>query len=349
MLRAQFMWATAQPGAARDPARLRVLTASRAVGRDAERNLVAELDRPFGCYEFDADGKPHWRQATVRRLHPAQSHGVADLRRRQPDRQTRSNVSGHGRPLSAESIRCASCATRYRALRLNSLAVGTDNRNRTLLSPYGSQDRPESAVQRQIYFRPGEVDPLPDLAATRSRPDPPRLLAARSRIAAILSGDGRCSKPAEGDIYIGIAKQLGFAPPGTRNRTKPVRTMFKSVVLGIMYGLAAKALATRIGVSLFEAAEILARLRAQFRVWEDYAHSVLDHAGFNLEIGTPSAGACSARPGSSRARCGIFRSKVDRREILHVACILAERRGIEIVAPVHDALMADAISTASKR
>ena len=29
-------------------------------------------------------------------------------------------------------------------------------------------------------------------------------------------------------------------------------------------------------------------------------------------------------------------------EILHVACILAERRGIEIVAPVHDALMAEA-------
>jgi DNA polymerase-1 len=29
-------------------------------------------------------------------------------------------------------------------------------------------------------------------------------------------------------------------------------------------------------------------------------------------------------------------------EILHVACILAERRGIHIVAPVHDALMAEA-------
>ncbi len=28
-------------------------------------------------------------------------------------------------------------------------------------------------------------------------------------------------------------------------------------------------------------------------------------------------------------------------EILHVACILAERRGIAIVAPIHDALMAE--------
>jgi hypothetical protein len=29
-------------------------------------------------------------------------------------------------------------------------------------------------------------------------------------------------------------------------------------------------------------------------------------------------------------------------EILHVACLLAERRGIEVIAPVHDALMAEA-------
>jgi DNA polymerase I-like protein with 3'-5' exonuclease and polymerase domains len=33
-------------------------------------------------------------------------------------------------------------------------------------------------------------------------------------------------------------------------------------------------------------------------------------------------------------------------EILHVACILAERRGIEIVAPVHDAIM---VETAADR
>ena len=28
-------------------------------------------------------------------------------------------------------------------------------------------------------------------------------------------------------------------------------------------------------------------------------------------------------------------------EILHVTCVLAERRGIEMVAPVHDAIMAE--------
>ena len=37
----------------------------------------------------------------------------------------------------------------------------------------------------------------------------------------------------------------------------------------------------------------------------------------------------------------IFRCNRTGSEILHVACVLAERRGIEIVAPVHDAIMAE--------
>ena len=39
--------------------------------------------------------------------------------------------------------------------------------------------------------------------------------------------------------------------------------------------------------ALFEAAEILARLRARFRRFEEYARKVLDYAGLNLEVGTP--------------------------------------------------------------
>jgi hypothetical protein len=60
----------------------------------------------------------------------------------------------------------------------------------------------------------------------------------------------------------------------------------------------------RIGVSCYEAGEILARLRARFRRFEEFTATVIDHAG-------------------------------------HVACILAERRGIKVVAPVHDAIMAE--------
>lgn len=118
--------------------------------------------------------------------------------------------------------------------------------------------------------------------------------------------------------------------------------MFKPVGLGIIYGLGPHTLASRIGVSLSESAEILARLRAQFHVWEDYAQSVCDHAWMDLEISTEFDWRMRCPPWIKPRTVRNFPIQSTGAEILHVACILAERRGIEIIAPVHDALMAEA-------
>jgi len=120
-----------------------------------------------------------------------------------------------------------------------------------------------------------------------------------------------------------------------------VRALFKTVVLGIQYGLGAWSLAVRAGISLSEACEILARLRARFRVFEDYARSVVDHAGLNLEIGTPFGWYMQCPSGTNPRTLRNFPIQSTGSEILHVACILAERRGIKLVAPIHDALLAE--------
>jgi DNA polymerase I-like protein with 3'-5' exonuclease and polymerase domains len=112
--------------------------------------------------------------------------------------------------------------------------------------------------------------------------------------------------------------------------------------LGIQYGLGARSLAMRTGVSLFEAGEILARLRARFRVFEAYAQSAVDHAGLRLEVGTPFGWYMRCPSGINPRTVRNFPIQSTAAEILHVACILAERRGIKIVAPVHDAIMAEA-------
>ena len=55
-----------------------------------------------------------------------------------------------------------------------------------------------------------------------------------------------------------------------------------------------------------------------------------------------SAGSCSARPSDTNPRTiQNFPIQSTGNEILHVACILAERRGIKLVAPIHDALLAE--------
>jgi DNA polymerase-1 len=227
-------------------------------------------------------------------------------------------------------------------LRLNRLSVGSDNRNRTMLGMYGSKTARNQPSNPQYIFGPAKW------IRFLIKPPPGRVLIHRDfkqqepRIAAITSGDQALLKACEGDIYLNMAKLLGFAPlDATPESHKPIRTMFKTVILGIIYGLGAKTLAARIGVSLFEAAEILARLRAQYHVFEDYARSVGDHAGLKLEIGTPFGWYMQCPPGIKVRTVRNFPIQSMGAEILHVACILAERRGIEIIAPVHDALMVE--------
>jgi DNA polymerase I-like protein with 3'-5' exonuclease and polymerase domains len=179
-------------------------------------------------------------------------------------------------------------------------------------------------------------------------PPPGRALAPgfcqqEVRIAAVLSGDSALLHACEsGDVYLGVAHQLGFLPESLNaTERKAVRTLFKTVVLGIQYGLGFRSLAVRTGISLFEAGEILARLRARFHRFEDYAQSVRDHAGLHLEIGTPLGWRMQCPPGMNPRTIRNFPIQSTGSEILHVACVLAERRGIAIVAPVHDAIMAE--------
>jgi len=101
-------------------------------------------------------------------------------------------------------------------------------------------------------------------------------------------------------------------------------------------------LALRTVLSLFEAGEILARLRARFRTFESYAQRVADHAGLQLEISTPFGWVMQCPPGINPRTVRNFPIQSTGAEILHVASVLAERRGIAIVAPIHDAFLAEA-------
>ena len=266
LFRAQFAWATAcqeRRGIPIDP----VLGLLRDNWDALSGELVAELGAPYGCYEFDTDGAPHWRQYLfadyLRRNHmswPVLDSGALDLR----DATFREMEGLYPQTRVLRELRYS-----LSKLRLNRLSVGSDNRNRTMLGMYGSKTARNQPSNAQYIFGPAKW------IRFLIKPPPGRVLIHRDfkqqepRVAAITSGDQALLKACEGDIYLNMAKLLGFAPlDATPESHKPIRTMFKTVILGIIYGLGAKALAARIGVSLFEAAEILARLRAQYHVFE---------------------------------------------------------------------------------
>jgi DNA polymerase I-like protein with 3'-5' exonuclease and polymerase domains len=162
-------------------------------------------------------------------------------------------------------------------------------------------------------------------------------------VAALLSGDSELlAVCGSGDVYLGIGKQLGLVPHDATAATHAgIRNMLKTVCLGISYGLGARSLAARTGISLFEAGEILARLRARFRTFEAFMARVADEAGLRLELSTAFGWRMRCPPGINARTVRNFLVQSTASEILHVACILAERRKLLIVAPVHDALMAE--------
>src|SRR5262249_2892417 len=141
------------------------------------------------------------------------------------------------------------------------------------------------------------------------------------RIAAVLSGDAALLEACEsGDVYLGIATQLGFISESmSAEERKAVRTLFKTVVLGIQCGLGALSLAVRAGISLFEANEILARLRARFRVFEDWAACVVDRAGLDLELSTPLGWVMQCPPTINPRTVRNFPIQSTGSEVLHVA------------------------------
>lgn len=339
MARASVQWASARQERRGVPLDLPLLERARTHWDAMKTGLVRELDT-FGIYEV-VDGKPHWRKQRwadyVRRSGmswPTYEDGSLD----ETDQTFREMEGKYPQIGPLRELRFS-----LSKLRLNALAVGADGRNRALLGAYGTKTGRNAPSNSKFVFGPAKW--LRFFIA----PPPGRVLIHRDfvqqepQIAAVCSGDAALLAACQtGDVYLGIAKQLGFAPADATDQTHPnVRALFKTVVLGIQYGLGARSLAARVGISLYEAGELLARLRARFYVFEDYAQCVADHAGLKLEVGTPLGWFMQCPPGINPRTVRNFPIQATAAEILHVVCVLAERRGIQVVAPVHDALMAE--------
>jgi hypothetical protein len=339
LLRSRVQWAIAKQEARGVPINLSALAPVRRHWVGMRRDLVCELDQ-FGCYEFDAAGAPHWRKEAFadylqrnRMAWPRLPSGAYD----EKDETFREMEGRYPQIGQLRELRYS-----LSKLKLSDLAVGADGRNRTPLWAYGTKTGRCAPSTTAYIFGPAKwvrhfIGPPPGQALVHRD-----YKQQEVRIAAIQSGDANLLQACEGDVYLGMAQQLGFVSPSMNAyELKAVRTMFKTVVLGVQYGLGARGLGMRLGVSLYEAREILARVHATFWRFEDYVRGVLDHAGLDLEVSTP-LGWVMQTP--SAIRPTIVRNypmQSSGSEILHVLCVLAERRGIEIVAPVHDAFLAE--------
>jgi hypothetical protein len=351
MFRARYQWAMASQERRGVPIDLPRLTDTRREWPNIQADLVREKDGPFGCYEFDKNGKPHWSTDQFRAY-------LANPRRRGDKRAPRRPMDWppypSGQPILKSQVfremagRCPhieqlrELRDSISKLRLNDLSVGNDGRNRCLLGAYGTKTARNAPSNSQFVFGPAKwirfyITPPPGLALVHRD-----FSQQEVRIAAVLSGDTAMLAACEsGDVYIATGEQIGVIRPGMSDtEIDAARNLMKTVVLGISYGMEAFSLALRTGKSIAEAEEILARMRARYPRYEAFVQRTLDHAGLDLELRTQLGWYMQCPPHINERTVRNFPMQSTGAEIQHVTRILAERRGIGIVAPVHDALMA---------
>src|SRR5829696_9155657 len=90
-----------------------------------------------------------------------------------------------------------------------------------------------------------------------------------------------------GDPYLAFAKQAGAVPPdATKQSHKRERDVFKTVLLGVGYGMEADALAGRLGILPVEARELLQKHRETYpRFWKR-SQNVVDSAMMGYPVST---------------------------------------------------------------
>jgi len=232
------------------------------------------------------------------------------------------------------------------------LAVRSDFRNRTVLWPFKaktSRTQPKASLwifSPAVWLR-SLIKPGPGTAVAYIDYSSMEFL-----IAASLS-DGHTGPVnnmldmyRSGDPYLAFSKSVGAVPSAATRKTPSVdeiRDKYKTMLLAVQYGMSVETLAGRLGVSTFEAHEMLTQHHEQFSQYWAWSDDWVQHA---LQIGIMrTAFGWTCRTGITEFNERSIRNwpiQATGADILRISCILAHRHGIKLLAPVHDAVLIEA-------
>jgi hypothetical protein len=226
-------------------------------------------------------------------------------------------------------------------LRLNDLAVGHDGRNRTLLSPFRARTSRNQPSNSKNVFGPSTW--------IRSLIKPPEgygiayidFEQQEFGIAAALSGDSMMMAAYQtGDPYLAFAKQAGAVPlEATKETHEGVRELFKTCALAVLYGMEADGLARRIDQPPVIARDLLRAHHETYRTFWKWSDRVVDHAILTGALHTVFGWVLHVGVGANPRALRNYPMQGNGAEMLRLACCLATERGIEVCAPVHDAVL----------
>jgi DNA polymerase I len=239
-------------------------------------------------------------------------------------------------------------------LNFKSIMAGSDNRSRTLVSPYWTKTGRNAPKDDEDKKNRGELRSrfmfgLPASLRSLIKPEQGKVLAyidysqQEFFVAAVLSNDKNMIDAYRSeDPYLAFAKLAGVVPENATKKSHPVeRGLFKICVLGVQYGLGAGALALKIGKSKPYAKELLEHHKRVFKDFWKWRESMWTEACLMKEIKTKFCWRMGVTGSSNKEMLTVcnFPIQASGSDILRIACILLSEAGIKIIAPVHDAVM----------
>jgi DNA polymerase I len=226
-------------------------------------------------------------------------------------------------------------------MRLNELAVGSDGRNRTLLSPFRARTGRNQPSNTKFIFGPS--------VWLRGLIKPPSGYGVayidwsqqEFGIAAALSGDAAMQAAyTSGDPYLAFAKQARAVPDdATKKSHGPTRELYKQCVLAVQYGMEAESLALRIGQAPPVARGLLRAHHETYRRFWEWSDAAVDCATLTGTLATAFGWTIHATPELNRRSLRNYPMQAHGAEMLRLACCLATERGVEVCAPIHDAAL----------
>jgi DNA polymerase-1 len=299
-------------------------------------SLIAEIDKEYGVYEGTSFREDRFAQWLYRHdmLWPLTEKGHLSLQ----DQTFRDMSKIYPHVASLGQLRHA-----LGKLKLEDLAVGSDGRNRAKIWPVGAKTGRNAPSSTGYIFGPAVwlrhlIRPLEDRALIYVD-----WSAQEFGIAAVLSADSHMLQDyLSGDPYTAFAKRAGAIPSwGTKRTHAEIRERYKTVSLATLYGAGVSTLATRMNLPQAYAAEILAQHKRHYRrfwAWQaEHVHFVLTNRWTTTTFGWTWFQ--DAHP--NLRSLGNFPMQGNGADMLRIACFLGVEQGVQIIGPVHDAVLVE--------
>jgi DNA polymerase-1 len=235
-------------------------------------------------------------------------------------------------------------------LRTLEIVAGSDGRSRALIWPFGTKTGRCAPSTTTFLFN------LPAWLRTLIRAEPGYALGyidvrqEEPAIAAYWSRDGAMTEGYRvgGDLYVNFAQLAGDIPLGVslatlsspeQRRYKALRDVYKICLLASMYGQQEVSLASRLGRSPAHARQLLRRLRMIYPQFVSWIDNEIDVALASGHMRSRLGWTLRVHPDTRETSLLNYPMQVTGSEILQRAVYLAQKAGVEVCCPVHDALL----------